>query len=281
MLVDHHCHLDFPQFADDRAGVLARAAAAGVGVAVTISTRVRRLPQLLEIAQAHDNVFCSVGTHPHQADEETDVTTDELVRLSAHPRVVAIGEAGLDYFYKKSSPENQAEGFRRHIRAARITGLPLEIHTRDAEHDTARILSEEHAAGGPFPAILHCYTGSLMLARHALDLGLYVSFTGVVSFKKSDALREVANAVPLDRLLVETDAPFLAPEPFRGRTNEPAFVAHTAAALARSRGITPEALADATTANFFRLFTKVPRSLLARSDTPAGSLPDRAVGSSP
>ena len=281
MLVDHHCHLDFPQFADDRAGVLARAAAAGVGVVVTISTHVQRLPQLIEIAEAHDNVFCSVGTHPHQADEETDVTTDELVRLSAHPKVVAIGEAGLDYFYKKSTPENQAEGFRRHIRAARITGLPLEIHTRDAEEDTARILTEEHASGGPFPAILHCYTGSSKLAQHALDLGLYVSFTGVVSFKKSDALREVANSVPLDRLLVETDAPFLAPEPFRGKTNEPAFVAHTAAALARARGITPEALAAATTENFFRLFTKVPRSLLARSDRPAGSRPERAGGGRP
>lgn len=261
MLVDHHCHLDFPQFAEDRAGVLARAEAAGVGVVVTISTRVRRLPDLLAMAEAHDNLFCSVGTHPHQADEETDITTDDLVRLSAHPKVVAIGEAGLDYFYKKSTPANQAEGFRRHIRAARITGLPLEIHTRDAEEDTARILSEEHAAGGPFPAILHCYTGTLKLARHALDLGLYVSFSGVVSFKKSEDLREVARAIPLDRLLVETDAPFLAPEPHRGKTNEPAFVAHTAGALARARGIGVEALAEATTRNFFRLFGKVPRHL--------------------
>ena len=262
MLVDHHCHLDFPQFADDRAGVLARAKAAGVGVVVTISTRVRRLPQLLEIAEAHDNVFCSVGTHPHQADEETDITTADLVRLAAHPKVVAIGEAGLDYFYKKSSAANQAEGFRRHIRAARETGLPLEIHTRDAEADTARILGEEYSEGGAFPAILHCYTGGIDLARRAVDLGLYVSFSGVVSFKKSEALREVACAIPLDRLLVETDAPFLAPEPFRGRTNEPAYVAHTAAAVARARGITPEELAAATTSNFFRLFTKVPRGSL-------------------
>lgn len=261
MLVDHHCHLDFPQFADDRAGVLARASAAGVGVVVTISTRVRRLPQLLEIVEAHDNVFCSVGTHPHQADEETDVTTEELVRLAAHAKIVAIGEAGLDYFYKKSTPANQAEGFRRHIRAARITGLPLEIHTRDAEADTARILAEEHASGGPFPAILHCYTGGLELAQQALGLGLYLSFTGVVTFKKSDALREVAKAVPLDRLLVETDAPFLAPEPFRGKSNEPAYVAHTAAALAKVRGISEAEIARATTANFFRLFTKVPRGL--------------------
>lgn len=264
MLVDHHCHLDFPQLAADRDGLLARAREAGIGVMVTISTRVRRLPELLDIVAPHDNLFCSVGTHPHQADEETDVTTDELVRLAQHPKIVAIGEAGLDYFYKKSTPENQAEGFRRHIRAARITGLPLEIHTRDAEDDTARILEEEFASSGPFPAILHCYTGTLELAERALAIGLYVSFSGVVSFKKSEALREVAKAVPLDRLLVETDAPFLAPEPFRGKTNEPAFVAHTAAAIARARGISPEALAEATTANFFRLFTKVPRTLAPR-----------------
>jgi TatD DNase family protein len=272
MLVDHHCHLDFPHFAADRAGVIARAGAAGVGVMVTICTRVRRLPQLLEIAGAHDNLFCSVGTHPHQADEETDVTTDDLVRFSEHPKVVAIGEAGLDYFYKHSAPDNQAEGFRRHIRAARITGLPLEIHTRDAEEDTWRILQEEHAAGGPFPAILHCYTGGLDLALRAVEIGLFVSFSGVVSFKKSDALREVAKAVPLDRILVETDAPFLAPEPHRGKTNEPALVAHTAAAVARARGIAPEALAEATTGNFFRLFTKVPRSLARPGRLPAGGI---------
>ena len=261
MIVDHHCHLDFPQFADDRAGVIARAKAAGVGVIVTISTRVKRLPELIEIAAAHDNLFCSVGTHPHQADEETEITTDRLVELSTHPKVVAIGEAGLDYFYKKSTPANQAQGFRRHIRAARITGLPLEIHSRDADEDTARILEEEHAAGGPFPAILHCFTGGAELAQRAVALGLYVSFSGVVSFKKSEALREVARGLPLDRLLVETDAPFLAPEPHRGRINEPAFVTHTAAALAHARSIEPAQMAAATTANFFRLFAKVPRHL--------------------
>lgn len=261
MLVDHHCHLDFAQFADDRAGVIERARTAGVGVIVTICTRVKRFPEILAIAQAHDNVFCSVGTHPHQADEETEVTTADLVGLAAHPKVVAIGEAGLDYYYKKSAPANQSESFRRHIRAARETGLPLEIHTRDADEDTARILAEEHAAGGAFPAILHCFTGGAELARRAVELGLYVSFSGVVSFKKSEALREVARAVPLDRLLVETDAPFLAPEPYRGKTNEPAFVVHTAAALARVHDVTPDRFAAATTANFFRLFSKVPRRL--------------------
>jgi TatD DNase family protein len=255
MLVDHHCHLDFPQFAPERDEIVARAAAAGVGVIVTISTRIRQLPELLALAERYPNVFCSVGTHPHNAHEELDVPVEEIVRLSQHPKVVAIGEAGLDYFYKKSPPEAQAEGFRRHIEAARITGLPLEIHTRDADDDTGRILEEEMAKG-PFTAILHCYTGGAELARRAVALGHYVSFSGVVTFKKSDALRAVAAEVPLDRLLVETDAPFLAPEPYRGKRNEPAFVAHTATALARVHGVTPDELAAATTANFHRIFRK-------------------------
>jgi TatD DNase family protein len=265
MLVDHHCHLDFPQLAEDRAGVLARARAAGVGVMVTISTRIRKLPELLAIAEAHDNVYCSVGTHPHNAHEELDISTEEIVRLSEHPKVVAIGEAGLDYYYKHSTPEAQAEGFRRHIAAARQTGLPLEIHARDADDDTARILEEEHAKG-PFPAILHCYTGGPDLAQRALALGLYVSFTGVVTFKKSEALRDIAKSVPLDQLLVETDAPYLAPEPFRGKTNEPANVVYTAKALAKVKGVAFEELAAATTDNFFRLFGKVRRPAARSSD---------------
>lgn len=264
MLVDHHCHLNFPQFADDLGGVVARAHAAGVGLMVTISTRIRQLETLTAIAEAHETVFCSVGTHPHQADDELDIPASEIVRLArAHPKIVAIGEAGLDYFYKKSSPEGQAEGFRRHIEAARETGLPLEIHTRDADDDTRRILEQETAKGA-FPAILHCFTGGEALARTAVDLGLYVSFTGVVTFKKSDELRRIATeVVPLDRILVETDAPYLAPDPFRGKTNEPAYVAHTAATLAAARGISREAFAAATTRNFFRLFTKVPKSAAA------------------
>jgi len=258
MLVDHHCHLDFPQLAEDRAGLLARARAAGVGVMVTISTLIRRLPDLLAIAEANDNVYCSVGTHPHNAHEELDIPLEEIVRLSEHPKVVAIGEAGLDYYYQHSTPEAQAQGFRRHIAAARATGLPLEIHTREADADTAAILEEEHAKG-PFPAILHCYTGGPDLAARALELGLHVSFTGVVTFKKSDALRDIAKSVPLDRLLVETDAPFLAPLPFRGKTNEPAYVVHTAKVLAEVKGVSLEELAAATSDNFFRLFAKVPR----------------------
>jgi len=265
MLVDHHCHLDFEQLAADREGLLARAKAAGVGIMVTISTRVRQLPTLLDICAAHDNIYCSVGTHPHNADEERGIPADELVRLAEHPKVVAIGEAGLDYFYKKGSPEAQAEGFRAHIEAARRTGLPLEIHTRDADADTIAILEEAHANGGPFPAILHCYTGGPELAARAVELGLYVSFTGVLTFKKNDALREIARNVPLDRLLVETDAPYLAPEPFRGKTNEPAYVAHTAATLAKVKGVSDEEIARATTDNFFRLFRKVKRPAQAGS----------------
>lgn len=259
MLVDHHCHLDFPQLAADRDGIVARAKAANVGVMVTISTRIRQLPTLLDICAAHDNIYCSVGTHPHNADEERGILADEIVRLSEHAKVVAIGEAGLDYYYKHSSPEAQAEGFRRHIAAARRTDLPLEIHTRDADDDTLAILEDEHARNGAFPAILHCYTGGPKLAKRAVELGLYVSFTGVVTFKKSEALRDIARDVPLDRLLVETDAPFLAPEPYRGKTNEPSYVVHTAETLAKVKGVSPAELANATTDNFFRLFRKAKR----------------------
>jgi len=259
MLVDHHCHLDFPQFADDRAGLIARAHAAGVGLMVTISTRVARFDDIKEIAEAHDAVFCSVGTHPHYADEELDVTPEQLAELSEHLKVVAIGEAGLDYHYQKSSPEGQADGFRRHIEAARMTGLPLEIHARDADADTIAILEDEHAKGA-FPAILHCFTGGRELAERAVAIGLLVSFSGVVTFKSGAELLALAADLPLDRLLVETDAPYLAPVPYRGKTNEPAFVAHTTEAIARARGIEREALAEATTNNFFRTFRKVPES---------------------
>lgn len=264
MLVDHHCHLDFPQFAAERDEVVARAVRAGVGVIVTISTSIRRLPELIALAEHYPNVFCSVGTHPHIAHQELDIPVEEIVRLAQHPKVVAIGEAGLDYHYKNSTPEAQAEGLRRHIAAARITGLPLEIHSRDADEDMARILEEEHAKG-PFPAILHCFTGGRDLAMRAVALGVMISFSGVVTFRKSDELRAIAAEVPLDRLLVETDAPFLAPEPFRGKTNEPALVVHTAEALARVKGITQQELATATTENFFRLFKKVSRAELAAS----------------
>jgi TatD DNase family protein len=211
-------------------------------------------------------VWGTVGTHPHYAHEELDIPTAEIVRLSKHPKIVGIGEAGLDYFYKHSTPQAQAQGFRAHIAAARETGLPLEIHTRDADADTLAILREEHAKGA-FPAILHCFTGGRELALGAVELGLYVSFSGVVTFKKAEALRAIAAEVPLERLLVETDAPYLAPEPYRGKQNEPAYVVHTAATLADVRGMTPDAFARATTDNFFRIYTKVPR--FAAEDTSA------------
>lgn len=256
MLVDHHCHLDFPEFASDLDGVVARAKQAGVATLVTISTRIRKFDQIRAIAERYDDVWCSVGTHPHNADEERGISTEEIVALSRHPKVVAIGEAGLDYHYKFGTPEAQAEGFRIHIAAARETGLPLEIHTREADADTLAIIEQEHATNGPFPAVLHCYTGGRDLALRAVDLGLYVSFTGVISFKNTEALQAIAREVPLDRILVETDAPYLAPVPFRGKTNEPAYVVHTAAALARIRGLSEAEIAQATTENFFRLYAK-------------------------
>ncbi|CAA2139993.1 TatD family hydrolase [Hyphomicrobium sp. ghe19] len=258
MLVDHHCHLDFPEFAPELDQVVARAREAGVGTLVTISTRIRKFDDVKAIAERFDDVFCSVGTHPHNAHEELDIPVERIVELSKHPKVVAIGEAGLDYHYKHSTPEAQAEGFRRHIAAARETGLPLEIHTREADADTIAILEAEHA-NGAFPAVLHCFTGGRELAMRALDLGLYVSFSGVITFKNSEALREIARDVPLDRVLVETDAPFLAPMPFRGKRNEPAFVVRTAAALASIKGVTGDDIARATTENFFRLYSKAKR----------------------
>lgn len=258
MLVDSHCHLDFPHLSDQLDDVLARAKNAEIGTLVTICTRVRRFEQVRAIAEAHENIFCSVGTHPHNADEERDVPLDEILAYTEHPKVIAIGEAGLDYFHDNAPREDQEAGFRRHIAAARDTGLPLVIHTRDADEDTASILEEEMDKG-PFKAVLHCFTAGPDLARRGLELGLYVSFSGVLTFKNSDALRAIAASVPLDRLLVETDAPFLAPEPKRGRKNEPANVVHTAAKLAEVKGLSKAELAEATTNNFFRLFAKATR----------------------
>jgi TatD DNase family protein len=258
MLIDHHCHLDFPDFADDLDGVIARAQAAGVGMLVSISTRIRRFDRLLKLVEPYPNVFCSVGTHPHYAHEELDIQIAEIVERARHPKVVAIGEAGLDYFYDNSPRQAQERGFRNHIAAARETQLPLVIHARDADADVAAILDEETAKGA-FPAVLHCYTGGAELARRGLVLGLYVSFSGIVTFKKSEALRDIARSVPLDRLLVETDAPYLAPGKYRGKRNEPAYVVETAAVLANLKGIAVEELARATTDNFFRLYGKAPR----------------------
>jgi TatD DNase family protein len=258
MLVDSHCHLDFPDFEEDRAGFIERAGEVGVGLMVTISTRVRQFERIRAIAEAHENVFCSVGTHPHNADEELDVTADDLVRLAGHPKVVAIGEAGLDYFYDKAPRDAQAQGFRTHIAAARQTGLPLVIHARNADDDMMAILEEETGKGA-FPFILHCFSSGAALAKTGVELGGYISFSGILTFRNSQGLRDIAKTVPHDRLLVETDAPYLAPVPKRGKCNEPAFVVHTARVLAQTIGLSEEDTARLTTENFFRLFTKVPR----------------------
>jgi TatD DNase family protein len=255
MLIDSHCHLEFPELAADRAGVLARAKAAGIDGMVTISTRVKRFDEIIAIAEAYPQLWCSVGTHPHHADEELDIFAEDLIRLSAHPTCVAIGEAGLDYFYDNAPREAQAEGLRRHIAASRSTQLPLVIHSRQCDADMAAILREE-AGQGAFPFVLHCFTAGMDLARTALELGGYVSFSGIITFKNAEEIREVAKVVPADRYLVETDAPYLAPIPHRGSTNEPSFVAHTAAKVAEVRGIPLAQLGAETTENFFRLFSK-------------------------
>lgn len=255
MLIDSHCHLDFSELAADRAGVLARAKAAGIDGMVTISTRVKRFDEIRVIAEENPEVWCSVGTHPHHADEELDIFAEDLIRLSEHPKCVAIGEAGLDYFYDNAPKDAQETGLRRHIAASRITGLPLVIHSRSADVHMAGILAEEMGQGA-FPFVLHCFTGAADLARKALELGGYISFSGIITFKNAEEIREVARFVPSDRYLVETDAPYLAPVPHRGGTNEPSFVAHTAAKVAEVRGITLEQLGAETTENFFRLFSK-------------------------
>ena len=258
MLIDSHCHLDFPELAAERDAVLARARAAGVARMITISTRLAKYETYRDIAEAHDAVWFTVGTHPHQAHEEPDTTVEQLVALAAHPRCVGIGEAGLDYHYDKSPRDIAERVFRVHIAAARETGLPLVIHSRDADADMERVLRDEIGKGA-FKALLHCFTSGRELAMAAVDLGLSISFSGVLTFKNSEDLRSIARDVPMDRLLVETDSPFLAPVPHRGKRNEPAFVIDTANVLAETRGVAFDAIARQTTENFFRLFGKVPR----------------------
>ncbi|MBS3848437.1 TatD family hydrolase [Devosia sp. BSSL-BM10] len=255
MLIDSHCHLDFEALTNDIDGVMARAAAAGVTGMVTISTHVEKFSTYIALAERFDNVWCSVGTHPHHADEELHIQTDDLVRLSAHPRCVAIGEAGLDYFYDNAPRQAQATGLRRHIAAARITGLPLVIHSRKCDDDIAAILKDESGQGA-FPFLLHCFTAGTDLARTALDLGGYISFSGIITFKNAEEIRDVAKFVPANRYLVETDAPYLAPIPHRGQSNEPSFVRYTAEKVAEVRGVSLEQLGAETTANFARLFSK-------------------------
>ena len=258
MLVDSHCHLDFKDFEGELDDVVARAGAAGVGTMVSISTHLSKFEGVKAVAERFDNVWCSVGVHPHQAGEEGVDSPDRLVELAQHPRVVGIGESGLDYYYDNSPRDRQQISFRAHIEAARETGLPLIVHARDADEDAADIMRDEMEKGA-YTAVMHCFSSGRGLAEAALEMGMYISFSGILTFKNAQELRDIARDVPEDRILVETDSPFLAPIPNRGKRNEPAFVAHTAEVLAEVRGMDRNALEAATTDNFFRLFSRAQR----------------------
>ena len=267
-LVDSHCHLDFDDFGDEVDDVVARARRAGVCRMVTICTRPHRLPEVLAIAERHDDVFCAVGAHPHEARHHQHLSVDDLVALASHPKVVGIGESGLDYHYDHSPREIQQQSFRVHIRAARRSGLPLIVHTRQADADTVRLLAEEGAGQGgdaPLTGVIHCFSSGRQLAERAVEFGFYVSLSGILTFKAAEDLRHTVRDLPLDRLLVETDAPYLAPMPYRGKRNEPALVVHTAQKLAEVKGLSFDEVARRTTANFFALFAKVPRPVAAEA----------------
>lgn len=255
MLVDSHCHLNYKGLIEDQAGVIARARAAGVTGMLNISTREREWAEVIGVAEREGDVWASVGIHPHEADAHPDIDTDKLVAAAAHPRVVGIGETGLDYYYEHSDRARQQASFRAHIAAARETGLPLIVHTRDAEADTAAILTEEMGKGA-YKGVIHCFTASADFAQKALDLGLYISISGIVTFKNATDLQATARMLPGDRLLIETDSPFLAPVPKRGKPCEPAYVTYTRDFLAHLRGEEGEALGASTAANFFKLFKK-------------------------
>ena len=254
-LVDSHCHLDFADFESELDEVVARARSAGVTVMQTICTKITEFDRVRAIARAHEGIFCSVGVHPHNVAEEPEVTEDSLIAFAQDPGVIGIGETGLDYYYDNSPREAQRNAFRTHIAAARATGLPLIVHTRDANEDTAQILGEEMSMG-QFSGVIHCFSTGRTLAECALRLGFYISLSGIVTFKNAKTLQTIAEDLPLDRLLVETDAPYLAPVPRRGKRNEPAFVTHTVDHIAALRGMTPDEVARLTTENFFRLFSK-------------------------
>jgi TatD DNase family protein len=259
MLVDSHCHLDFPDFANEIDGVLDAARAQGVGHFLTIGTGLGRFPNVRTVAERAPDIHCTVGIHPHEAAVEPLSSPEPLLKESTHEKVVGFGEAGLDYYYEHSPREAQLVNFRHHIAAARIAKLPLVVHTRDAEDDTIAVLTDEQGRG-PISGVIHCFTGTTRLARAALELGFYISVSGIATFKKADELRSTLKDVPLDRLLIETDAPYLAPQGKRGKRNEPAFVVLTAQMLAELKGVSFDALAQATTDNFFRLFTKAKRA---------------------
>jgi TatD DNase family protein len=258
MLVDSHCHLDFPDFAAEREAIIARARSAGVGMMLTICTRLDEFNGVRAIAEAHDEIWCSVGVHPHEAKDHAALAPQDLIALAGHPKVVGIGETGLDFHYDLSPRDIQERVFRAHIAASRETGLPLVIHARQADDEMVRILGEEK----PLRGVMHCFSSGRALAEAALALGFYISLSGIVTFRNADELRAIVRDLPLDRLLVETDAPYLAPVPYRGKRNEPAFVAATAAAVAALKGLEPQQLAEITSANFIRLFGKARASAL-------------------
>lgn len=266
MLVDSHCHLDYLARDGDLDDVVARARRADIGRMLTICTKVTEFDTISGIADRFDDVWCSVGIHPHEADSEPAVTAERLVELSQHPKTVAIGETGLDYFYEHSPREAQQTSFRAHIAASRETGLPLIVHTRDADEDTVAILQDEYAKG-PFTGVIHCFSTGRELAEKSIEIGLYISLSGIVTFKRADELRETVRALPIEKLLVETDAPYLAPVPNRGKRNEPAYVVHTAAAVAELKGLSATQLAAVTTENFFTLFNRVDRPETMRPET--------------
>ena len=255
MLVDSHCHLNYKGLVEQQGDVLARARDSGVTAMLNISTRESEWDEVVGLAESESDVWATVGIHPHEADAHPDVDTAKLVKRAAHPRIIGIGETGLDYYYEHSDRDNQQKSFRAHIAASRETGLPLIVHTRDAEEDTAAILAEEMEQGA-YPGVIHCFTAGADFARKALDLGFYISLSGIVTFKNAKDLQDVAKWLPADRILVETDAPFLAPVPHRGKTGEPAFVADTAEFVAGLRGVALEELHEETTRNFYSLFDK-------------------------
>lgn len=260
MLVDSHCHLDYPALAKDQENVVMRARQAGVGRMINIGTTRREFDQVRRTAEMFEDVFCSVGVHPHHVHEEgEELSTEAIVALADHPKVVGIGETGLDYYYDTAPRDKQHESFRAHIRAGIIKDLPIVVHSREAEEDTARILREEGAGSIKPRGVMHCFSSRRILAEEALELGFYISLSGILTFKKSQELRDIVKDVPLNRLLVETDSPFLAPEPYRGKICEPAYVVNTARVLADIKGVSPEEIAYQTTENFFQLFNRVPR----------------------
>ena len=264
VLVDSHCHLDFPDFAEEVDEIVMRAHDAGVGLMVTISTKISEFERVRAIAERFPHVYCTVGIHPHEAETEPETSAQRLIELAQHPKVVGIGETGLDFFYEHSPRKAQENAFRAHIAAARETGLPLIVHTRDADDETARILADEMEKGAFF-GLLHCFSSSRQLAEKAVRMGFYISLSGILTFKKAEELRDTVEALPLDRLLVETDAPYLAPVPKRGKRNEPSFVVHTAAKLAELKHVSDAELAETTTENFLKLFSRVPREAVYRA----------------